>query len=48
MQRGVGKWIGRAVEEANSRQVNTERGRKAVIEAKDCFVWKDMEEDGVV
>jgi hypothetical protein len=47
MQRGVEKWIGRAVNEPKSRQVNTEEGRKAVIEAKDCFVWKGMEEDGV-
>jgi hypothetical protein len=47
MQRGVEKWIGQVVHEPKSRQINTEEGRKAIIEAKDCFVWKGMEEDGV-
>lgn len=47
MQRGLEKWIERTVSEAKSRHGENEQGRKAVMEAKDCFVWKGMEEDGV-
>ena len=49
MQRGVKKWEERAVREAKRRhRVNAGQRGKAIIEAKDCFVWKGMEEDGVM
>jgi hypothetical protein len=47
MQQGVEKGIPHAVNETKRRPAKMDRGRKGVIEAKDCFVWKGMEEDGV-
>jgi hypothetical protein len=47
LQQGVEKGIPRALDETKGRHANMDWGRKGVIEAKDCFVWKGMEEDGV-
>jgi hypothetical protein len=47
MQQGVEKWVERAASEAKTRHGETKKSRTRMMEAKDCFVWKGMEEDGV-
>jgi hypothetical protein len=47
MQRGLERWVGRAVSEAKGRHGEVKQRRKRKMEAKDRFVWKGMEEDGV-
>jgi hypothetical protein len=50
MQQGPApaKWMEMAVSEAWDRHADIEQTRKNLIQARDCFVWKGMEEDGVV